>query len=85
MQRLPIDELVKIAHAQVPLVQQQRHISLLEKNQLASITQQEHQELEDLRSTADQLMLQKAYAWTLLHWRGHRVPRLEEIVSETHR
>lgn len=81
MQRLPIDELLKIAHAQVPLVQQQRHISLLEKNQSVSITLQERQELDDLRSAADQLMLQKAYAWAVLRWRGHRVPTLEELPS----
>lgn len=82
MQRLPIDELLKIAHAQVPLVQQQRHISLLEKNQSASITPQERQELDNLRSAADQLMVQKAYAWAVLRWRGHRVPTLEELPGE---
>lgn len=80
MQKLPIDELLKIAHAQVPLVQQQRHISLLEKNQSASITLQERQELDNLRSAADQLMVQKAYAWAVLHWRGHRVPKLAELL-----
>lgn len=82
MQTLPIDELLKIAHSQVPLVQQQRHMMLLEKNQLASMTAEERQELSDLRSAADQLMLEKAYAWAVLRWRGHRVPALEELPRE---
>lgn len=82
MQRLPIDELLKIAHSQVPLEQQQRHYTLLEKNQLATITPEERKELSDLRSVADQLMLQKAYAWAVLRWRGHRVPALEELPRE---
>ena len=82
MQTLPIDELLKIAHSQVPLVQQQRHMMLLEKNQLASMTAEERQELSDLRSAADRLMLEKAYAWAVLRWRGHRVPALEELPRE---
>ena len=76
MQRLPIDELLKIAQTQIPVAQQQRHFSLLEKNQLGIITPEEHQELSDLRSVADQLMLRKAYAWAVLRWRGYRVPEL---------
>lgn len=82
MQRLPIDELLKIAHTQVPVAQQQRHFKLLEKNQLAKITPEEREELSDLRSIADQLMLRKAYAWAVLRWRGHRVPALEDLQRE---
>lgn len=82
MQTLPIDELLKIAHSQVPLAQQQRHLMLLEKNQSALITVEERQELNDLRYAADQLMLQKAYAWSILRWRGHRVPSLSELPGE---
>lgn len=79
MQKLPIDEILKIAHTQISSEQQQRHLMLLEKNQSASITPQERQELSDLRTAADQLMLRKAYTWAVLRWRGHRVPVVSKL------
>lgn len=79
LQRLPDEELLEIAHSQVPPAQQQRHLALLEKNREGSITPEERQELADLRVEADRLMVRKAYAWAILRWRGHRVPPLEEL------
>ena len=74
-----IEELLEIAHSQVPFSQQQRHVKLLEKNQTDDLTLEQRQELNNLRSLADRLMLKKAYAWAVLRWRGHRVPPLNEL------
>ena len=82
LQRLPDEELLEIAHSQVPPAQQQRHLALLEKNRTGSITPEERQELADLRMEADRMMVRKAYAWAILRWRGHRVPPLEELPLE---
>ncbi len=79
MQTLSITELLSIAQSQINADQQQRHIELLEKNQMDNLTSQERQELSELRIAADRLMLQKAYAWAVLRWRGHRIPALHEL------
>jgi predicted transcriptional regulator len=79
MQTLSIDELLEIAQAQIEPEQQARHTALLEKNQTAEISPEERQELSELRSSVDRLMLRKAYAWAVLRWRGHRIPSLTEL------
>jgi cell division protein ZapA (FtsZ GTPase activity inhibitor) len=81
MQTLSVDELFKIAHSQVPAVQQQRHLALLERNQETESMSQ-RQELRKLGQAADQLMLKKAYAWAILRWRGYRIPALDELPLE---
>ena len=82
-QTLSIDELLKIAHSQVPAVQQQRHLALLERNQeTESMSPEDRQELRKLGQAADQLMLKKAYAWAILRWRGYRIPALDELPLE---
>jgi hypothetical protein len=80
MQSLSIEELLEIAHSQIPLTQQQRHLTLLERHQENdSMDPSERQELRELGQAADQLMLQKTYAWAILRWRGYRIPSLEEL------
>lgn len=79
MQHLGIEELLAIANAKVEARQYERHVELLEKNQEGSLTPEERQELTDLRFAADRLMLRKAYAWSVLRWRGHRIPPLKEL------
>jgi hypothetical protein len=79
LQRLSIEELRQIAHEQAPAEQQKRHLHLLAKDDL---TAEERTELGQLRQQADWLMLRKAYAWAVLRWRGHSIPRLEEIPLE---
>jgi hypothetical protein len=54
-------------------------VALLQKNEDGLLMPEERQELAMLRESADQLMLRKAYAWSLLRWRGQRVPSLEEL------
>ena len=79
MQSLSIEELLAITNAKVEPSQHERHIELLEKNQEGSLTPEERQELTDLRLAADRLMLRKAYAWSVLRWRGHRIAPLKEL------
>jgi hypothetical protein len=54
-------------------------VELLRKNEEGELSAAERQELTRLLEAADQLMLRKAYAWSLLRWRGQRVPSLEEL------
>jgi hypothetical protein len=79
MQTLSIEGLRAIAQAQVELGQHERHVELLRKNEDDQLLPEERQELTAMREAADQLMLRKAYAWSLLRWRGQRIPSLEEL------
>jgi hypothetical protein len=79
MQTQSIDDLLVISQENVAPEHQKRHTALLEKNQTEVLSQEEQQELSELRTSADRLMLQKAYAWSVLRWRGHRMPALSEL------
>lgn len=79
MQTLGIEGLKAIAQAQVDPTQHDLHVALLRKNEDDQLLPEERQELTALREAADQLMLRKAYAWSLLRWRGQRVPSLKEL------
>jgi predicted transcriptional regulator len=76
MQTLSIEGLKTIA--QVEPGQHDRHVELLRKNEDDQLIPEERQELTALREAADQLMLRKAYAWSLLRWRGQRIPAIVE-------
>jgi predicted transcriptional regulator len=76
MQTLSIEGLKAIAQAQVEPGQHDRHVELLRKNEDDRLLLEERQELTALREAADQLMLRKAYAWSLLRWRGQRMPAI---------
>lgn len=79
LQSLSIDELREIAHEQVSPERQKHHFYLLAQDNL---TADEQAQLAELRRQADQLMLRQAYAWAVLRWRGHPIPRLDEIPIE---
>jgi hypothetical protein len=79
MQMLPAEQLVRVAAEQAPSADQARHLELLDKNSAGSITPVEQQELASLRLAADRLMLRKAYAWSVLRWRGHATPPLDQL------
>ena len=80
MQTWDDKELLAIANSQITDQQQKRHIELLEKNSTSEeLNKSERQELSELRIKADRLMLQKAYAWSVLRWRGQKVPNLNEM------
>lgn len=79
MQALSIEELYAIAQAQSEPAQHSRHTELLQKNETDRLTPEDRQELSTLRQSADHLMLRKAYAWSLLRWRGQKIPALEGV------
>lgn len=80
MQTWDDKELLAISISQITSEQQKRHIELLEKNSGSDeLNKSERQELSELRIKADRLMLQKAYAWSVLRWRGHKIPNLNEM------
>lgn len=79
MQSLTNEALLAIAQSQVEPHQYERQTELLAKNEAGLLTVDERQELAALRQVADHLMLRKAYAWSLLRWRGQRIPPLKEL------
>ena len=79
MQGLSLEELYAIAQAQSEPAQHNRHTKLLQKNGANQLSPEEQQELSALRQSADHLMLRKAYAWSLLRWRGQKIPALAEL------
>lgn len=78
-QTYPSDLLRQIAEKQIEVDRQQRHVELLEKNSQDGLTAAEQTELAQLRQQADLLMLQKAYVWALLRWRGQALPAFSEL------
>jgi hypothetical protein len=81
MQMLSVDELLAIAQTQADAIQHEHHVQLLEKNQAGLMSPEEQNELANLRLMADRLMLRKAYAWSVLRWKGHRLPPLKELAA----
>ena len=79
MQTLSTEELYEIAQAQVADEVRDRQAELLERNEDGQLTFEERQELTQLRQAADHLMLRKAYAWSLIRWRGHKLPALNDV------
>lgn len=79
MQTLSVDELLAIAQAQADPTQHGYHVQLLENNQVGELAPEDQKELDSLRQAADRLMLRKAYAWSILRWKGHRIPPLKEL------
>lgn len=79
MQTLNTEELLAIAQSHAEPGQHDHHTELLAKNEESLLTPEERQELSRLRQAADQLMLRKAYAWSVLRWRGQRIPALNEL------
>lgn len=82
MEKLTTGELWAIARSTVEEKSQRQLRRLLKKNSLGTITKSERELLAELSSSADQVMLKKAYALLLLKWRGHRIPSLAELENE---
>jgi hypothetical protein len=79
MQTLSREELYAIAQAQADPGMCDRQAELLARNEDHQLTPAEREELAQLRQAADCLMLRKAYAWSLIRWRGHKLPALSEL------
>jgi hypothetical protein len=79
MQSLHDTDLLEIAQAVVTPEQQNYHEELLAKNALDQLSNDERAELTRLRLEVDRQMFCKAYAWSILRWRGYRTSSLREI------
>jgi hypothetical protein len=79
MQSLSIEELLTIAHSQIAPELHQDHVALLEKNQMGNLTVAEQDDLIAFQATCDRLMLRKAYAWSMLRWRGYPIPAIKDL------
>lgn len=82
LQGLQVEQLLAVAAEQATPADQARHLELLELNSAGDLTGDEAKELAALRLAADRIMLSKAYAWSVLRWRGHPVPALNELPLE---
>jgi hypothetical protein len=78
MEDLADDELWQMAETRLAPAKQRRLGSLLGKNVRGELTGREQATLRDLRTDADRLMLQRAYAFLLLKYRGHSVPAIKD-------
>ena len=67
------------ARSVFPSARRRRYDELLEKNGTGAITSEEREELKNLRVESERLMLRKAHAYALLKWRGHVLPKLDEL------
>lgn len=56
---------------------------LLKKQQVAALIDEEQAQLTALQKQADLIMFRKARAAVLLRFRGHRLPTLAELQSQT--
>jgi hypothetical protein len=79
MQNLSIEDLLTIAHSQIAPEVYQAHVVLLEKNQAGSLTVDERGDLRSFQAVCDRLMLRKAYAWSMLRWRGYPIPAMKDL------
>ncbi|MCB0197427.1 MAG: hypothetical protein KDJ65_36100 [Anaerolineae bacterium] len=74
LDRLDDTALWQVARVRQSDADMTRYQTLLDKNSNATISSDEKEELNQLRTTFDRHMLRKAQALALLRWRGHQVP-----------
>lgn len=79
MEDLGDEELWILSRSHLAPAKQRRLDNLLDKNQRGTLTDRDGHVLRELRADADRLMLQRSYAALLLKYRGHRVPKLEDL------
>jgi hypothetical protein len=74
LQALDDDGLWRVARSTMDDAQQARYQALLNKNASGQLTASDRAELDQLAIRADVLTIAKAYALSLLRWRGHPMP-----------
>jgi hypothetical protein len=73
------DELWRIARSRPAPDKQRRVERLLDQNRRGELTDRERRTLAGLRSDGARLTLRRSYAASLLKYRGHRAPNLEDL------
>ena len=76
MEAMSDEELWETARSEMATAKQDRLDYLLQKNQAEGLSEVEQKELNRLHAETNRLTLQKSYAYVLLKWRGHQVPKL---------
>jgi hypothetical protein len=79
MEDLGDDALWQAATVPASPAQEHRFELLLQKNSRRSLNEKEQNELAILRAEADRRTLRRSYAYLLLKYRGHRIPRLADL------
>jgi hypothetical protein len=79
MEDLGDEDLWRILRRRPAPAKQRRLERLLDKNQRGELTNQERSALHALRAVGDLLMLQRSYAAVLLKYRGHQIPKPEDL------
>jgi hypothetical protein len=79
MQTLSTDNLLTIAKSHIDPVLHQQHVELLQKNQQDDLNADEQALLMEFQTLCDRLMLKKAYAWSVLRWRGYPIPAVQDL------
>jgi hypothetical protein len=79
MEDLGDEELGRILRSRPAPARQRRLERLLDKGQRGELTDRERQALSELRAEGNRVMLHRSYAALLLKYRGHRLPKLEDL------
>ena len=77
LEELPDDDLWSVWRMAVEPAAVARHRVLLDKNAAGTLSSEEREELDRLREEADRVLLHRAHAAALLHWRGHALPTMD--------
>jgi hypothetical protein len=79
LDRMDDEALWRVARSRRAAAEVTRLQELLDKRADGRVSEAERAELEQLHAEADRLMLRKAHAAALLHWRGHTVPPADNL------
>ncbi len=83
IERLSDEALWQVARSEMNPDKVALYDVLLERLQLGTLTPEGRELLTHLRQEADALMLRKAQAYALLQSRGHQLPTLEELHTQS--
>jgi hypothetical protein len=79
LDRMDDNALWRVARSRRTEADAARLQELLDKQADDRLSETERAELERLRADADRLMLRKAHAAALLHWRGYTIPPADKL------
>lgn len=83
LDRLDDEALWRIARSRQTEADMERYQELLDKNANGVLSDDERDELEELRTEFDRFMLRKVHAAALLRWRGYQIPPAEKLLDAT--
>jgi hypothetical protein len=78
------ETLWQLAQETLPTAHLRRQQQLLQKNASGVLSEQERQELGQLRSTTDRFVLRRSTLLALLKWRGYTLPLAVPLAAMSH-